>query len=323
MSPAPVAAIDCGTNSIRLLIARRDDDTGQLVDLERHMEIVRLGYGVDRTGRFDPAAIDRTLDATRRYARLIDHHGADRIRFGATSATRDAENRAEFISGVQEILGITPEVITGADEAALSFRGAVSTIPALAELDGAALVVDIGGGSTELVLGRDEPDARISEDIGSVRLTERHLRTDPPTPAEVDAARADIDALLDEASAAVDLSSARAVVGVGGTVTTITALALGLTEYQPDIAHGAELGIETLIATCRRVLHLSTQERSALSIIHPGRVDVIGAGALIWERVLMRLADNAGAGLSTAWSSEHDILDGIALSLMDGPPTTA
>jgi hypothetical protein len=219
---APVAAIDCGTNSIRLLIARRDEASGRLVDLERRLEMVRLGLGVDRTGRFDPVAVERTLDAARRYRELVDHHGVRRedIRFVATSATRDAANRDEFISGVEQILGVTPEVITGQEEAELSFRGAVSTVEGLPE--GPALVVDIGGGSTELVLGTDAPTHRISLDIGSVRLTERHLRTDPPTPAETAAATADVDALLDEAAAAIPLDQVTALVGVAGTVTTVT-----------------------------------------------------------------------------------------------------
>ena len=202
---APVAAIDCGTNSIRLLIARRDEATGRLVDLERHLEMVRLGLGVDRTGRFDPVAVERTLDAARRYQALVEHHGVRRedVRFVATSATRDAINREDFISGVRAILGIDPEVISGQEEAELSYRGAVSTVEGLPA--GPALVVDIGGGSTELVLGTTAPTHRISLDMGSVRLTERHLRSDPPAADEIAAATADIDALLDEAAEAIPL----------------------------------------------------------------------------------------------------------------------
>lgn len=308
---APVAAIDCGTNSIRLLIARRGED-GRLEDLERRMEVVRLGYGVDRTGRFDPAAIERTLGAAREFAGAIAQHGAERIRFVATSATRDAENREEFIEGVRGILGTTPEVVPGDVEAELSFRGAVSTLDGLAP--GQRLVVDIGGGSTELVAGVEAPDHRISLDIGSVRLTERHLRSDPPAPAEIDAARADIDAMLDRAEQAVPLAPTRTLVGVAGTVTTLTALAQGLEVYSPDVTHGARLDADRMREVCRQVLAMSTAERSQHAIIHPGRIDVIGAGALIWERVLARVQD--AAGIREVRTSEHDILDGIALSLL-------
>ena len=229
----PVAAIDCGTNSIRLLIARPDPSGPGLVDLERHMEIVRLGQGVDRTGRFDPAAVERTLDAARRYGRLIEHHGAHRLRFTATSATRDASNRDLFISGIREILGVEPEVISGEEEAELSYRGAVTTLEDLPE--GPRLVVDIGGGSTELVLGTDAPSHRVSLDMGSVRMTERHLASDPPTAAEIAAAAADIDSLLDRAAQQLPLESTSVLVGVAGTVTTLTALAMGVTEYRPDV----------------------------------------------------------------------------------------
>lgn len=309
---ARVAAIDCGTNSIRLLIAERDE-TGAMRDLERRMEIVRLGYGVDRTGRFDPAAIERTLDACRRYRRLIEHHGAREIRFVATSATRDASNRAEFIAGVQEILGVTPEVITGEEEAALSFAGAVSALRDGA--DGQRLVVDIGGGSTEFVLGAQEPVYRISMNMGSVRLTERHLRSDPPTPAEVQAAVAEIDAMLDEAELTVPIAEAQVIVGVAGTVTTVTAVAEGLTEYRPDVTHGAVLPITRSREVCEQLLHETRAERSQHAVIHPGRIDVIGAGALIWSRILLRVQERAG--LTSSVTSEHDILDGIALRLLD------
>lgn len=315
----PVAAIDCGTNSIRLLIVRRDERTGALIDLERELEMVRLGYGVDRTGRFDPVAVERTLEAARRYARLIDHHGADRIRFVATSATRDASNREVFIEGIREILGVTPEVISGDEEAALSFRGAVSTLEALPE--GPRVVVDIGGGSTELVLGTEAPTSRVSLDMGSVRLTERHLRSDPPTAEEIAAAGADIDALLDRAEETMPLQSATSLVGVAGTVTTITAVAEGVQEYRPDAVHGSALTIGEATAVCESVLAMTRAERSAYGAIHPGRIDVIGAGALIWARILRRMAQRAG--LTGARTSEHDILDGIALGLLDttAPPS--
>lgn len=310
---APVAAIDCGTNSIRLLIARPRPDGG-LDDLERHMEIVRLGYGVDRTGRFDPVAIDRTLDAARRYAELIRHHGVERLRFVATSATRDAANRDDFIGPVREILGVSPEVVSGDEEARLSFTGAVETLGVLP--DGPRLVVDIGGGSTELVLGESVPEAAISLDIGSVRMTERHLQGDPPGEEQIRAAITDIDAQLDRAEETVDLARVRTLIGVAGTVTTVTAVAEGVTEYSPDVTHGATLPIERSLAVCDALLTASRSARSEHACIHPGRIDVIGAGALIWARVLTRVA--ARAGLESSRTSEHDILDGIALSIARG-----
>jgi len=315
---APVAAIDCGTNSIRLLIARRDEASGALVDLERHLEMVRLGLGVDRTGRFDPVAVERTLEAARRYRELIEHHGVapQDIRFVATSATRDASNRDLFIDGIREILGVTPEVISGDEEAALSFRGAVSTVEALPS--GPRLVVDIGGGSTELVLGIESPTHRISMNIGSVRLTERHLLTDPPTAEEIAAATADIDAQLDRAAAVVPLSEATALVGVAGTVTTLTAVALGIQDYRPDASHGAALGIDEIQALCATLLSETHEQRARRKVIHPGRIDVIGAGVLIWSRIVRRVAE--ASTVTEARTSEHDILDGLALALLDEVP---
>lgn len=315
---APVAAIDCGTNSIRLLIARRDDATGRMLDLERQLEMVRLGLGVDRTGRFDPVAIERTLDAARRYAALIAHHGVapQDIRFVATSATRDAANRAVFIEGIREILGVAPEVISGQEEAELSFRGAVSTVTGLPE--GPRLVVDIGGGSTELVLGTEAPTHRISMDIGSVRLTERHLVSDPPTEAEIAAASADIDAMLDQAEQVVPFARAEALVGVAGTVTTVTAVASGIQDYRPDVTHGAALSVDQVTTTCLTLLAETRAQRSRHAVIHPGRIDVIGAGALIWARIVARVA--AATSITGTRTSEHDILDGIALQLLDRVP---
>lgn len=307
-----VAAIDCGTNSIRLLIAAGGGPGGSLRDLERRMEVVRLGYGVDRTGRFDPAALQRTLEATRRYAVLIDQHGAEAVRFVATSATRDAANRDELIDGVREILGVELDVVSGQEEAELSFLGAVSTLPGLEE--GPVLVVDIGGGSTELVLGEDAPTHRISLDVGSVRLTERFLHGDPPTSEEIAQARSLVDALLDEAAAAVPLARARTVVGVAGTVTTLAGLALGHESYTPDLTHGAELAITRMRESCAEILSATRTERAAHPIIHPGRIDVIGGGALIWSRLLERVQEASGA--RSVRVSEHDILDGIALRLL-------
>lgn len=335
-----MAAIDCGTNSIRLLIAetvegrgpgsgrvqrqdrRQVQGRGQdappdaaLTDLERLMRIVRLGHGVDRTGRFDDDAIARTLEATREYAELIRGHGvplnAQHVRFVATSATRDAENRDAFLDGVEQILGVRPEVISGAEEAALSFRGAVSV---LAEFGLAALVVDLGGGSTELVLGRGEPESSVSLDVGCVRLTERHVRADPASAADLAAIRADTETALKEASAAVDLSRASTVIGVAGTITTVTAHALGLTSYDRDAIHEARLPLWVAVAAANDLASLSREQRAALPYMHPGRVDVIAAGATVWATILERVA--AGSTLDEVVTSERDILDGIALSLL-------
>ncbi|WP_405475025.1 exopolyphosphatase [Paenarthrobacter ilicis] len=311
-----VAAIDCGTNSIRLLIADVPDAGGreQLTDVVREMRVVRLGQGVDATGQLAPEALERTFAAARDYAQLIQDHGAERVRFAATSATRDAANRQVFVDGIRDILGVEPEVLTGDEEAALSFAGASSVLP-IAQ-DDAVLVVDLGGGSTEFVLGdsRGVIAAR-SVDIGCVRLTERHLRSDPPTAAEIAAAEADVDAALDLAAGTVPLTRATAVVGVAGSVTTITAHALGLREYQPHRIHGASLSLESISDAAGSLLAMTRHERSALPFMHPGRVDVIGAGALVWRRILQRLVDVSQGAITAATSSEHDILDGLALSI--------
>ncbi|BDZ42758.1 hydrolase [Paraoerskovia sediminicola] len=309
-----VAAIDCGTNSIRLLVADVADD-GTLVDLDRRMEVVRLGQGVDRTGVLAPEALSRTLDATRRYAGIIRDLGAERVRFVATSATRDARNRQEFVDGVTSILGVGPEVVSGDEEAALSFRGA--TVVA-ARHEAPYVVVDLGGGSTELVLGDAVPDAARSMDVGCVRMSERHLHCDPPTADEVAAARADVRAALDEASSVVDLGRASTLVGLAGTVTTVTAHALGLPAYDRDVINGAELTVEQVLAACDDLVGMSRAERAGLGFMHPGRVDVIAAGALVWSEVVRRVRDDVTAGggsLATVVTSEHDILDGIALSI--------
>lgn len=308
------AGIDCGTNSIRLLIARPDPDTGALIDIVREMEIVRLGYGVDRTGRFDPEAVERTLAATRRYKQLIDQHGVSKIRFVATSATRDASNRDIFISGVQQILGVTPEVISGKEEAELSFAGAVRTLPSLPS--GPRLVVDIGGGSTEFVLGTDGPEHRISMDMGSVRLTERHFVSNPPAETEIASALRDIDSLLDVAHQSVPWERASVLVGVAGTVTTLSAIALGLEQYEPDRTHGEVFPAATTHQVAQSVISASREQRvEQFPSLHPGRRDVIGAGALIWSRIIERVC--ADSGITQSVTSEHDILDGIVLGLID------
>jgi len=300
-----VAAIDCGTNSIRLLIADRSD--GGLSDVVRRMEIVRLGQGVDGTGRLAPEAIERTRVALAEYAGQIAGSEVDRVRMVATSATRDAANADEFHDMVVRTLGAAPEVVTGLEEARLSFAGAVRGLPA----DAAPpyLVVDIGGGSTEFVLGRADVEHAVSVDAGCVRMTERHLHGDPPTPQQVRAAEADIEAAVARALRVVPGADARTLIGLAGSVTTVTALALGLDEYRPERIHHARIPVADVSRVTDELLALSRARRRALPVMHPGRADVIGAGALIL-RAIMR-----ATGADTVVASEHDILDGIALSL--------
>jgi exopolyphosphatase/guanosine-5'-triphosphate,3'-diphosphate pyrophosphatase len=313
-----VAAIDCGTNSIRLLIADVDPAAGTLVDVERRMEIVRLGQGVDRTGRISADAMDRTLAVARFYGVLCTQAGVSRTRFVATSATRDATNSDDFVDGIQRLLGVEPEVVTGDEEARLSFVGATRGLRATHPAP--FLVVDIGGGSTEVVLGGGgtDPDAVTaarSVDVGCVRLTERHAFADPPTTAQVIAARSDVDAALDLIAGAVPLGEARTLVGLAGSVTTVSAHALGLDAYDADRIHGAVLDVDVVRASCDALLRMPSAARAALPYMHPGRVDVIGAGALVWRRVVERVVAataTAGAPLTVAVTSEHDILDGIA-----------
>lgn len=311
-----VAAIDCGTNSLRLLIADidRSNGTAKLTDVVREMRVVRLGQGVDATGELAPEALERTFAATRDYAAMIREHGADSIRFVATSASRDARNRQVFVDGIRELLGVEPEVISGDEEAALSFAGASSVLPIL---DGEqVLVVDLGGGSTEFVLGTASGvTAAKSVDVGCVRLTERHLQGDPPTAEQIAAAEADIDAAIARAGLDVPLERATAVVGVAGSITTITAHALRLPEYSPEVIHGTELSIGTITEAATDLLHLTRRERAELAYMHPGRVDVMGAGGLVWRRILERLNELTAGRIVTATASEHDILDGIALSI--------
>jgi exopolyphosphatase/guanosine-5'-triphosphate,3'-diphosphate pyrophosphatase len=307
-----VAAVDCGTNSIRLLVAEVDPRTGTLADLDRRMEIVRLGQGVDDTGRFSRAALDRTFAALTRYATRIRELGAARVRMVATSATRDAANRADFVRGVEDILGVAPEVVSGDEEAALSFAGVASELGGI----GAAepyLVVDIGGGSTEFVLGpADGVKAARSVDIGCVRMTERHFRgADPPTAAQVAAARADIDAGIDLAARSVPLAEARTLAGLAGTVTTIAGIALGLPAYDAAAIHLSRIRAAAVRGVAERLLGMTHAERAAIPVMHPGRVDVIGAGALILAAIVDRLA------VHEVVVSEHDILDGIALSIAE------
>jgi exopolyphosphatase / guanosine-5'-triphosphate,3'-diphosphate pyrophosphatase len=312
-----VAAIDCGTNSLRLLIADVDVARGTLTDIERRMEIVRLGQGVDATGMLAPEALDRTLRQLGEYAKQIAAADVTAVRMVATSATRDAKNAADFTTGVQRALGIAPEVISGSEEARLSFAGATAELAAAGPRAGLLspyLVVDIGGGSTEFVLGGNGLEAAadlaaISVDIGCVRLTERHLHADPPTAAEVQAATADIDRALDDVAAAIAVPDARTLVGLAGSVTTVTAIALGLPFYDPARTHHARIAAGAVHRVTGQLLSQTREQRAAIGPMHPGRVDIIGAGALVLDRVMERF------GFAEMVTSEHDILDGIAWAL--------
>ncbi|MFF2651775.1 exopolyphosphatase [Streptomyces sp. NPDC058045] len=309
-----VAAVDCGTNSIRLLVADCDPATGQLTDLARRMEIVRLGQGVDRTGRLAPEALDRTFAACRDYAAVIKESGAERIRFAATSASRDAENREVFVRGVLDILGVRPEVISGDQEAEFSFTGATRELAGRTDLERPYLVVDIGGGSTEFVLGDDRVRAARSVDVGCVRMTERHLVhggkiSDPPRPEEVDAIRADLAAALDRAAETVPLGEARTLVGLAGSVTTLAGIALGLDAYDSAAIHHSRLSRARVEEITHRLLASTHAERAAIPVMHPGRVDVIASGALVLLSIMERM------GAEEVVVSEHDILDGLAWSI--------
>jgi exopolyphosphatase / guanosine-5'-triphosphate,3'-diphosphate pyrophosphatase len=315
---ARVAAIDCGTNSIRLLVAdltEREDGTAYLRDVHREMRIVRLGEGVDATKRLSAAALGRTRDALADYTTICRRKGAERVRMVATSATRDATNRDEFFSMTRELLGVEAEVISGDEEARLSFTGAVGD---LEPEEGPFVVSDIGGGSTELVVGtwdgkRAEVTGALSVDIGCVRITERCLRGDPPTEDEIADARAFAASTLQPAFDTVPVAGTRTWIGVAGTITTLSAVAQGLTEYDSERTHLSRLSRADITRTAQRLLGATKEERAANGAIHPGRVDVIGGGALITEVLADKLAETAGIG--ELLISEHDILDGIALSL--------
>jgi exopolyphosphatase/guanosine-5'-triphosphate,3'-diphosphate pyrophosphatase len=310
----PVAAIDCGTNSIRLLIADRVD--GRLRDLHREMRIVRLGEGVDATGRFSTDALARTEAALVDYAALLRNHDVQKLRMVATSATRDAANRDDFFAMTADILGaVVPgaiaEVITGSQEAELSFNGAVG------ELDSAAapfVVVDLGGGSTEVVLGDVRGvQASYSADIGCVRMTERCLHSDPPTAAEIAAAREVVRDRLGEALRVVPVEQAKTWVGVAGTFTTIAALAQGMDTYDSEVIHLSRIRSSDMLAVCDDLIGMTRAQRAALGPMHEGRVDVIGGGAIVVQELAAALGERAG--IDEIVVSEHDILDGIALSI--------
>lgn len=307
-----VAAIDCGTNSIRLLIA--DITNGTLTDVVRTMVIVRLGEGVDKTGEFSQAALERTFAAIETFAALISQHQPEQVRFVATSASRDVSNRSEFVAGIVSRLGIEPDIISGDEEAELSFLGATADLinfndPPVAPY----LVIDIGGGSTEFVLGTTGPIAAISTNVGCVRMTERHLKSDPATPQEIAAATSDIDAAIDAAYAGVPIAQANSLIGLAGSVTTVAAIALGLSEYDSVAIHGSRISAQDVHRVTQDLLAMTRAERAKLGPMHEGRIDVIGSGALVLDRIMVR------TGLKQVVVSERDILDGIARGLISNP----
>jgi exopolyphosphatase / guanosine-5'-triphosphate,3'-diphosphate pyrophosphatase len=301
-----VAAIDCGTNSIRLLIA--DISGTSFRENYREMEIVRLGQGVDKTGQFHTDAIDRTLAAVDMFRDEIARRGVEKIRFCATSASRDATNRDLFLNGVHDRLGIFPEVISGDEEASLSFRGATQEIP---QSQSPFLVVDIGGGSTEFVFGSEKVEYAKSVNIGCVRMAERHFKSDPPTQIEIESARHDIQIAISEAAAVVPISSAHTLIAVAGTATTVAAAALNLEVYDRYSIHLSRISAEKVHEVSRNFLSMNHEERAALGYMHPGRVDVITAGSLVLSEIM------AATKAKEFVASESDILDGMAWSLVE------
>lgn len=299
-----VAAIDCGTNSIRLLIADVQGDNFR--EVIREMEIVRLGQGVDQTGEFHTDAISRTLVAVDKFANEITKRGVEKVRFCATSATRDAKNRDLFINGVKARLGVTPEVISGEEEAALSFAGATKDLP---NSISPFLVIDIGGGSTEFVLGAQKVAQAKSVNIGCVRMSERHFKSDPATQSEIESARKDIQSAINQAAQVVDIKAAKSLIAVAGTATTVAAAALELPVYDRYAIHLSRISAEQTHEVSERFLKLTRKERAALGYMHPGRVDVIGAGSLVLSEIIKAV------GAKEFIACESDILDGIAFSL--------
>ena len=301
-----VAAIDCGTNSIRLLISDIDTSTNTATDVVREMRIVRLGEGVDKTNAFLPTALERTFKAVEEYDKLLLKHNVEHVRFVATSATRDAQNKAMFIKGVIDRLRIVPEVIAGVEEAALSFDGATRSLRQ--KHSAPFLVIDLGGGSTELVIGDKEPTGAYSMDVGCVRMTERHTQGGNPTKAQEEAIRTDVRNALKVAGTKVDWKTAKTVVGVAGTITTVAAHVLNLKTYDPDVLHGASITAEQVSQTAQDFITLTPAQRGALPYMHEGRIEVITAGSIVLDEVLK------GIGAQTLIASERDILDGVTWS---------
>jgi exopolyphosphatase/guanosine-5'-triphosphate,3'-diphosphate pyrophosphatase len=302
-----VAAFDCGTNSLRLLVADIDRAAGTSRDVVREMQVVRLGQGVDRTGHLAEASLQRVFAAVEGYMEQVRELDVAHIRFCATSAARDADNAEDFLAGIRDRVGVRPEILVGDTEARTAFAGTIRDLPPLPE---PLLVLDIGGGSTELILGSADGtvEAAHSLDIGSVRLNERHLHTDPPTKEEIAAAVEDIDRALD--SSDVDPARAASVIGVAGTVTTLAAGVLGLRAYEPELIHRSVLRPDAVQGVVAQLLTMLTEQRKALGYMHPGRADVIGAGGLVLDRILRRTT------VGSMLVSEHDILDGIAWSMV-------
>ena len=301
-----VAVIDCGTNSIRLLIAEISGSTFK--EVIRTMEIVRLGQGVDENKAFHPDAINRTLSAVKSFKEIIDKNKVDKIRFCATSATRDASNRNIFIDGVRDILNVQVEVIPGEEEAALSFTGATYQLD---QGSGPFLVVDIGGGSTEFVYGDKKVISAKSVNIGCVRMSERHLTNQPPTMDQIASAIVDIDIAITQAAVSVPINSAKSLIAVAGTATTVAAAALDLSKYDRDLIHLSKISADKVHKVAQMFQSMNKSEISALPYMHEGRVDVITAGSLVLSRVM------AATGAAEFVASESDILDGMAFSLIN------
>lgn len=301
-----VAAIDCGTNSIRLLISDIETSSNTATDVVREMRIVRLGEGVDKTNAFSPRALERTFKAVDEYEKLLLKHKVEHVRFVATSATRDAQNKAMFIKGVIDRLRIVPEVIAGIEEAALSFDGATRSLRQ--KHVAPFLVIDLGGGSTELVIGDKEPTGAYSMDVGCVRMTERHTPGGNPTKEQEEAIRTDVRNALKVAATKVDWKSAQTVVGVAGTVTTVAAHVLKLKTYDPDVLHGAIITAEQISQTTQDFISLTPSQRGELPYMHEGRIEVITAGSIVLDEVMK------GIGAKTLIASERDILDGVTWS---------
>ena len=301
-----VAAIDCGTNSIRLLISDIDTSTNTATDVCREMRIVRLGEGVDKTNAFSPRALERTFKAIDEYEEILLKHKVENLRFVATSATRDAQNKAMFIKGVIDRLRIVPEVIAGTEEAALSFDGATRSLRQKHKAP--FLIIDLGGGSTELVIGDQEPTGAYSMDVGCVRMTERHTPGGNPTKAQEEAIRTDVRNALKEAAKKVDWQKAQTIVGVAGTVTTVAAHILKLKTYDPEVLHGASISAQQISQTAQDFISLTPSQRAALPYMHEGRIEVITAGSIVLDEVMKAI------GAQTLIASERDILDGVTWS---------
>ena len=301
-----VAAIDCGTNSIRLLISDIDTSTNTATDVCREMRIVRLGEGVDKTNAFSPRALERTFKAIDEYEEILLKHKVENLRFVATSATRDAQNKAMFIKGVIDRLRIVPEVIAGTEEAALSFDGATRSLRQKHKAP--FLIIDLGGGSTELVIGDQESTGAYSMDVGCVRMTERHTPGGNPSKAQEEAIRTDVRNALKEAAKKVDWQKAQTIVGVAGTVTTVAAHILKLKTYDPEVLHGASISAQQISQTAQDFISLTPSQRAALPYMHEGRIEVITAGSIVLDEVMKAI------GAQTLIASERDILDGVAWS---------